>query len=395
MEAQVVSAVVHDRAAYEKIGRLLARKGVLSDQYSLLYAEVMAYYDNDPKAGHVDVEWLRGRLSRKYQKHADMFEGMVNRLPDVSTTNVVEEFIELRKQRIGEQLANALLLNSKDVTTLMEEYNEAGQLDEEVAEQQQVYDSVHVRELSKILEPDNMVVLHPPSLNEAIGGGLPRAGHAIVFARPEMGKSLFGINMSSSFAHQGDRTLYIGNEDPAKLLLLRFIGRFTGMTRQQILADQDRAYELALERGYGNLRFVSLAPGTIADIRKHILEYKPKVVVVDQLTNLNCGDKSKTDKFEELAYRMRMLLKETNTAGVSLCQAGESAEGKLILGMDDVYYSNTGIAAQADVMIGIGANGDFISRGHRMLSLPKNKLAGGHEAVEVVIDPLRSRMRDI
>lgn len=394
MERQVISAVVRDKTAFDKVGRLLARGGVLSDQYSLLFKEVVAYYETDPQASAVDPDWLIARLTRKYDKHADMFSRMVTELPDISTANVVEEFIELRKQRIGEQLASALLMHSKEASDLIEQYREADILDEET-EQEEVYEGVHVRELAKVFDPENTVVLHPKSLNDAIGGGIPRAGHVIVFARPEMGKSAFGINLSASFANQGDRTLYFGNEDPAMLMLLRFISRFTGLTRQQILADQDRATEIALQRGYGNLRFVSKAPGTMADVRKHILEYKPKVVVVDQLTNLACGDKSKTDKFEELAYRMRMLLKETNTAGVSLCQAGESAEGKLILEMDDVYYSNTGVAAQADVMIGIGANGDFINLGRRMLSLPKNKLSGSHEAVPVALDPFRSKLSDV
>lgn len=393
MEQQIVSACIKDRTAYDKVGQLLARSGVLSDHYKLIFQEVSSYYDRDNQAGAVDSNWLKSRMTRKYQKHGPMFVKLIDGMPDVSTANVVEEFIELRKQRIGEQLANSLLMQNSDVSDLIEQYREADVLDGETQEEQ-VYEGVHVRELAEVFNPENMVQLHPKALNDAIGG-LPREGHLIVFARPEMGKSLFGINLASTFAHQGDRTLYFGNEDPPKLMLIRFVSRFTGLTRQQILADMDHATELAMQRGYGNLRFVSLSPGSMADVRKHILEYKPKVVVVDQLTNLNCGDKSKTEKFEELAYRMRMLLKETRTAGVSLCQAGESAEGKLILDMDDVYYSNTGIAAQADVMVGIGANGDFINLGRRMLSLPKNKLSGSHEAVPVAIDPLRSRMTDI
>lgn len=393
MEQQIVSACIKDRAAYDKVGQLLSRSDVLSDHYKLIFQEVVAYYDNDAAASAVDREWLKSRLNRKYQKHGPMFTKLVDGMPDVSTNNVADEFVALRKQRIGEQLANSLLLQGNDIADLIEQYREADVITEET-QSEEVYEGVSVRELAEVFNPENMVQLHPKALNDAVGG-LPREGHLIVFARPEMGKSLFGINLAATFAHQGDRTLYFGNEDPPKLMLLRFVSRFTGLTRQQILADMDRATELAIQRGYGNLRFVSLSPGSMADVRKHILEYKPKVVVVDQLTNLNCGDKSKTDKFEELAYRMRMLLKETHTAGVSLCQAGESAEGKLILEMDDVYYSNTGIAAQADVMIGIGANGDFTNLGRRMLSLPKNKLSGSHEAVPVAIDPLRSRMTDI
>lgn len=393
MEQQVISAVVHDRKAYEKIGHLLAREGVLSDQYALVAAEVDAYYTNDPQATSVDTEWLGNRLSRKYEKHADLFRRIVNQLQAVSSANIVDEFIELRKQRIAEELSTALLMNSGNIKELMEEYAAADSLDDEGSDEPEFYEGAPVRELAEIFNPDNMVQLHPPALQEAVGG-LPIPAHLVIFARPEMGKSLFGINMAATFAHQGDRTLYFGNEDPARIMLLRFVSRFTGLTRAQILSDMDNATELAMQRGYGNLRFVPLAPGSISDIRKHILAYDPKIVVVDQLTNLTCGDKSKTDKFEELAYRMRMLLRETGTAGISLCQAGESAEGKLILSMDDVYYSNTGIAAQCDVMVGMGANGEFVNMNKRMLSLCKNKLGGSHDALPVSIDPLRNRITD-
>ena len=61
--------------------------------------------------------------------------------------------------------------------------------------------------------------------------------------------------------------------------------------------------------------------------------------------------------------------------------------------MGDVDNSNTGIPAQADVMIGIGATSEDESQGRRVLSLPKNKRSGNHEYFAVNVDPQLSRVR--
>lgn len=392
MEKKILSALVFERGAYEKLNRVLSKYEVLSDQGAILYESIAHFYDNDSKADNLDREWLVQRLARKYPKHADMFVGVVEQLEPVSTENIVEEFLELRKQRVGEKLAGALLSTDIDIVNgLLEEYQDLSEC-EEIEEDASVYEGMGAEELLQIFSPENMVPIYPAVLNEKLGGGVPRGGHVIIFARPEAGKTLTAVNMTAGMAHAGKRIQYFGNEDPAKLILLRIISRMTGWTREQIMADPRAATDLALSRGYGNVRLVSMAPGTVADVRKHVLEYKPDAIILDQLTNLNHKNLSKTEKFEEVAYRIRMLVKELDIVGISFCQAGESAEGKLMLDMDDVYYSNTGIAAQADVMVGIGFNNEYAAMSRRFLSLPKNKIGGDHEGVAVTIEPSISRM---
>jgi archaellum biogenesis ATPase FlaH len=391
MEQKILSALIHNRGAYDKLNYVLSKHEILSDQGAIIYESIAHFYENDSGAGNVDVEWLQQRLARKYEKHADMFVDLVHGMEPVSTENIIEEFLELRKKRVGEKLAGALLGDDSKVAELLQQYQELDDC-EDIEEDASVYECMGAEELLQVFSPENVIPIYPKALNEKLGGGLPRGGHMIIFARPEAGKTLTAVNMTAGMAHANRRVQYFGNEDPAKLVLLRIVSRLTGLTREQINADPHAATQLALERGYGNIRFVSMAPGTIADVRKHILEYKPDVVILDQMTNLNHKNLSKTEKFEEIAYRMRMLLKEMDIAGISFCQAGESAEGKLMLDMDDVYFSNTGIAAQADVMVGIGFNSEYASMSRRYLSLPKNKIGGDHEGVPVTIEPSISRM---
>jgi len=391
MEKKVLSALVHDRNAYEKLHYVIGKHEILSDQGAIIFEQIEHFYDNDGTAKAVDTDWLEQRLSRKYEKHADMFGEVVAQLQPVSTENIVEEFLELRKKRVGEKLAGALLADDGKAGELLAQYQELDEC-EDIEDDTAVFEGVDAQALMEVFNPENVIPIYPASLNERLGGGLPRGAHCFIFARPEAGKTLTAVNMVAGMANAGRRTLYIGNEDPAKLVLLRIMSRLTGMNREQIKNDLRAATDKAFKRGYGNIRFVSLAPGTIADVRKHILEYKPDVVVLDQLTNLNHKNLSKTEKFEEVAYRFRMLVKEMDIAGISFGQAGESAENKLLLEMDDVYFSNTGIAAQCDVMVGIGFNAEYAGLSRRMLSLPKNKIGGDHNAVPVTIEPSISRM---
>jgi hypothetical protein len=60
--------------------------------------------------------------------------------------------------------------------------------------------------------------------------------------------------------------------------------------------------------------------------------------------------------------------------------------------MGDVDSSNTGIPAQADVMIGIGMSREDELNNRRVISLPKNKPGGNHDAFPVQVDLTKSRV---
>ncbi len=63
-----------------------------------------------------------------------------------------------------------------------------------------------------------------------------------------------------------------------------------------------------------------------------------------------------------------------------------------MLDLGDVDYSNTGIPAQADVMIGLGATNRNVQRGEIVISLPKNKVSGKHEYFAVLVEPTLSQL---
>ncbi len=62
---------------------------------------------------------------------------------------------------------------------------------------------------------------------------------------------------------------------------------------------------------------------------------------------------------------------------------------------EGIDFSNTGIPAQADLMIGIGVTKEYEENGLRMLSLPKNKLSGRHVHFPLRLSNQISRLEDI
>ena len=121
-------------------------------------------------------------------------------------------------------------------------------------------------------------------------------------------------------------------------------------------------------------------------------KYKPDVLVLDQLRNLNMHQDNYVLKLEEAATQARTWAKKYSCVVVSVTQAGDSASNKAVLDLGDVDYSNTGIPAQADVMIGLGANDHHARNGELVISLPKNKVSGNHEYFTVGVEPHLSQI---
>jgi hypothetical protein len=88
-------------------------------------------------------------------------------------------------------------------------------------------------------------------------------------------------------------------------------------------------------------------------------------------------------------------LKEHEVVGISVTQAGDSGQNKIFLEVGDVDFSNVGIPAQADLMIGVGADEKLKATNTRGISLPKNKLSGNHAQFYTQIVPTLSQVRDV
>jgi hypothetical protein len=167
------------------------------------------------------------------------------------------------------------------------------------------------------------------------------------------------------------------------------------MTRNEVLENPAEAEAKANASGYGLVVFAGLSPGTPTEIEELVVEHTPDVLIVDQLRNLNVKEDNFVRALEKAASAVRNIGKRHHCVVISVTQAGDSASGKSVLDMGDVDNSNTGIPAQADVLLGIGMSSEDEARGFRVLSLCKNKPGGNHDFFPVAVEPAKSMVRSM
>lgn len=394
-EKHVLSSAIKSRKAYNSIADHVAPED-FSEQGWIVWEGVAGYYERDGEAARVDVELLGESLARQVaaDKHKDMFRNLVRGLgeTDSSPANVVQDYLDTKRELVGHRLAQTILAGDKPNGVLTEYIDllDRKELDDEVEEARQGLSVSALVETG--FDPDCLIRISPVSLNDRLGGGVKPGHHLILFARPEMGKTMMTIEMMAGFAGQGLTVLYIGNEDPLDDINMRVVNRLANMSKEEVMKDPEGADFRAREFGYDNIILQALAPGTPREIQSLIEKYKPDVLVLDQLRNLNMGQDNYVLKLEEAATQARTWAKRYSCVVVSVTQAGDSASGKAVLDLGDVDYSNTGIPAQADVMIGIGASEAQRNAGEVMISLPKNKVSGCHEWFACTTEPHLSKI---
>ena len=136
-----------------------------------------------------------------------------------------------------------------------------------------------------------------------------------------------------------------------------------------------------------------MEPGTPREIEGFLNEHSVDVLIIDQMRNLMIPkSEGQTQILDNAAKLCRKWARKYNILVVGVTQAGESARNKVCLEQEDVEYSNTGVAAAADVMIGVGYNEDMYNRGLRTLSICKNKRTSGHPNCSVKFNDQTSNM---
>lgn len=393
-EKHVLASAIKDRKAYESIKDHVDRDD-LSEQGWIIWSGIAEFYQRDDGVEYADAAILSSIVERTVQadKHKEMFSRLVQSLAEFNTSpaNVVDDLLATKREAVGQRLAQELLSGRKPNGLLSEYERLAGTEGFESKVESRVGLSVCDLVAEKF-NPEGLVQVWPESLNSRLDGGVKPGHHIVLFARPEMGKTMAVINMIAGFLDQDLRVLYVGNEDPLDDINMRVVNRLSGMDKYEVLQDPEKADLRVRERGYERLSLASLAPGTPAEIEALIASNSPHVLVIDQLRNIKMGTDNRVLELEQAATRAREWAKKHNIVVVSTTQAGDSASGKAVLDLGDVDFSNTGIPAQADLMVGLGATDKNAMRGEIVLSLPKNKVSGNHEWFTVLTNPLLSEL---
>lgn len=403
MEDLLLSGMVKDRSCYE----VFKESGhTLTDLGKSVWTVLDDIYTRDACLTSIPRDLLEASIQSRAQnpKHAQLYLKLVEKayLGQVSVTNIIALIKEAKTNLLAIELANASQKRDhKQVEKVLAKLRELETVQGEDEELVSITKGTDISDLiERRLNQDNLIKVGTPMLTEWLGGGILGGHHIISYARPEAGKTTFGITCGQGFLKQGLNGIYLMNEDRRDDIELRFIQaaleKPASFLKDKANSEWVRA-KLEKMGYYDNVLYADCNPGSLVDIRRMFKKYKPKWFICDQLRNLDPGkSESNTGRLDTVARSLRDLLKEFDVAGVSLTQAGDSASGKAVLDMSDVDSSKTGIPAACDVLIGMGVTNELQAVGQRCLSIVKNKMpeGKGHGQFNVAFHQQISKLKD-
>lgn len=382
-EISILAAIVSDRKAFDRVDPHLEQSDV-TPEGALILKAVRKFYNKDRKATCADLDIVRNSVVRGLAnpKHEELLNLTFQRIADtdVSAVNVIDDVLSAKRE--AAELALAEAIHAKDrrrvdelidsIAAISLDENLQGAVHEE-------YQGLDADGLIDTYDESSLIKLAPKSLNERVGYGVLPGTHIVIVAYPETGKTALVLTMIGGFVHQGLKVLYVGNEDPTKAIVRRFVSHLTRWPDSQIKEQPYEAINRARARGYDNVVFVGIGGGSLEDIKALCAKHTPNVLVVDQIRNIEARSENRTTQLEAVARGMRNLAREHDLVAVSVTQGADSSRDKLVLDMGDVDGSNVGIPGAADIMLMIGVNEDYNRKDHRVLTLAKNKVGGIHE----------------
>jgi len=311
--------------------------------------------------------------------------------------DLAKDIIRILKERdIAQKIAveateifNGKEANFNTITTLIEKYKENLINDDEPPVTNEIPNVL------KALQVNSRWKFNIDSLKNRIDG-LGSGNLAIIFARPETGKTAFWVSLCAGpfgFARQGANIHAFINEEPAVRTQMRAISCYTGMDRYTIEKNIELANQSWIEIK-NKIKMFDTVDWTLDNIDAHCEKYNPDIIVIDQLDKIGVNGKfNRTDeKLRAIYTGAREIAKRRKCLVIAVSQASAEAQNRDHISFDMMENSKTGKAAEADLIIGIGRHLESDPENkNRNLSISKNKINGFHGEIACIIQRHISR----
>ena len=360
-------------------------------------------YEQDLTIDDVEAIWVKNNpVATRSEKDtmSDLFTVIQKEEP--LSEGVASDLIkELWKRHVGHKIANMGIELTEGVpdamsrlTSLLDNVRE-GVMPNDFGDTT----TKDIQELLRMTSDDARWKFNLATLSRNVYGIGP-AEFATIFALPETGKSAFAISIvcgPGGFCEQGAKVLYLGNEEETKRTMLRAMQAWSGMTREEIVADPRSATNrfTAIE---DRLEMKDIQEWDLQKIESYIEHMEADVVVIDQGDKVHIGGtfSASHERLRELYRSLRELAKRRQCAVITVSQASNEARGRTRLSGFDMEGSKIGKMAELDLCIGIGKHeagdvDDTDPDNTRYLTVSKNKLSGWHGTVICNIEPQISR----
>ena len=369
-------------------------KGTLSP--TVFAGDISSLYDTIQKAHDKYEEDIK--VDELYSLHTTIFNPALTRAAKEKFSELVEDIKEVQEpskeiakdimrilsdrdlaQRIAveaTEIFNGKQANFAEITSMIDKHKI------NISEDKNPAVTNNIDEVMKLLDVTTRWKFNIPVLKENVGG-IGGGNLMIAFARPETGKTAFWVSLCAGpegFCSQGAKVHAFINEEPAIRTQIRAISCYTGMNREEIIADKKLAQQY-----WGDIKdnifMFDTVDWSIEDIDAHCEKNKPDIIVIDQLDKINVsGTYARTDeKLRQIYTSVREIAKRRNCVVIAISQASADAHNRNSISFDQMENSKTGKAAEADLIIGIGrnANSDLENK-IRTLCISKNKINGYH-----------------
>ena len=394
LDQKILSSAASSKRAWEELSTLEAFND-LGEASKVIWKEISTFYKKDPEAEHIDKTIIKERLKSKFPKqdHFEQFSAIVDTLTKISEINLVDLVRETRLDALAQEMAVNLVDHKYDKVDKQIESYEQLRVGTVADPESGILRAPTHEELLELRDRGDRIKVAPGALNNSLAGG-PRWGNNIfLFARPEVGKTACAITMAYGFLVQGYTTLYMGNEEPAEDVLERIKSRCCNAPIGWVRDHPQEADARAIEKGYGNLVFWEPEMGgTILELEQKVDLVKPKVVIIDQMRNMQSAGEGEHQKYEALGKIIRDMAKKQKFVAICLGQAGAEAEDKAVLTQNDIYGSKTGVQGAFDTILGVGATYEMIERGELCITPVKNKIGSVHRPIKLRLDKQRSKV---
>jgi hypothetical protein len=390
LDQQILAAIISSRHAYDRIKDYLNDKDA-SPSVAFWLSIVREYYGRDGGVPAIQMQTLRalGEQRITNPKHAPaILEALDSATASpASPANIVEYVLNLRRYNLSAEFAAASMSNDrKKADKLLAELNEIW-CKTELKQESEIEYARDWDTLDEAVGSHNRIKLGIPSLDSRIGGGVLPGHHVLIFGRTEIGKSCLTIALTANLLKQGKSVLYVGNEDEINILKSRMRLSLLNQSQEWVDTHPKKAARLLAEMTADRLTMVKATPGSISECEDLVAKHSPTALILDQIRNLAGPEDGMTQRMEANAIRFRSLLSRNHLVGLSVTQAGDRSQGHnqqgpIYLTAGDVDSSRVGLPGTVDLMLGVGASTEMLSRGLRMISFAKNKLHSGAQSRE-------------
>ena len=215
-------------------------------------------------------------------------------------------------------------------------------------------------------------------------GPLRKGDFVIVGARPETGKSTFGVQCATCFAQQPGASsvrpiIYVRNEESGTGVMFRSFQSTFGITTEEISKNPAK-WDAEYAKVIGDKLLIlddEAHINTVQHLKRLFREFNPSCIIFDQLDNVHgfSNEDKEHMRIGQLYRWARDLAKEYGPV-IAMTQVDGSGEGQEWLTMAQLRESKTDKPAAADAIITIGRSNNKAKEYSRFIHLPKNKLLG-------------------